>query len=425
MDDPLSLTYFLIVLCLLFSAFFSGMEIAFISSSSLKIELDKKQNKLSGKLLSKFIKRPSQFIGVMLLGNNLTLVLYGILMGDVVMRLINNLIVVSESVNLFLQTIISTVIVLVFAEFIPKAVFRINPNKSLSLFALPVTIIYYLLIPVSFVIITVTEWILKVIFKLDVSDDEVLFGKIDLEDYLNEHTSNSNDSGENIEHEIQIFQNALSFAETKARDCMIPRNEIISVEVDDDIEELKQKFIDTGKSKILVYRENIDNIIGYSHSYEIFKQPKNIKSILLPIHIIPESITVDKVMEQLTQKNRSIAVVVDEYGGTSGMITMEDIIEEIFGEIEDEHDVDEFYENQINNNELIISGRIEIDYLNNKHNLQLPESEEYETIAGLILNTTEDIPQINEVIMIDNYKLEVLEVDNAKIDLVKITIKEE
>ncbi len=425
MDDPLSQLIILIIICLLFSAFFSGVEIAFISASNLKIELDKKQNKFSGRLLSRFLKKPSQFIGVMLLGNNLALVLYGIFMGELIMTAWLDKLILSESSSLLIQTIVSTVFVLVFAEFIPKAIFRINPNRSLSLFALPVTIVYYLLIPISFIIITFSEWMLKLFLKIDLSEDVTVFGKIDLENYLNEHTTKSTEKGEEIEHEVQIFQNALSFADTKARDCMIPRNEIIAFEVEDDIEELKQKFIETGKSKILIYRENIDNIIGYTHSYEIFKQPKNIKSILLPIHIIPESITVNKVMEQLLKKNRSIAVVVDEFGGTSGMITMEDIIEEIFGEIEDEHDNEDLYEKHIDHNEIVVSGRLEIDYLNEKYNLSLPEKEEYETLAGLIIHTTEDIPEINEVIELEKFTLEVLEVNDAKIDLIKITIKED
>lgn len=425
MDDPISTYIILITLCLLFSALFSGIEIAFISASNLKIELDKKQNKLSGKLLSRFTKKPSQFIGVMLLGNNLALVLYGIFMGELIMTQLLDEFALSEGTSLLIQTIISTIVVLLFAEFIPKAIFRINPNRSLSLFAFPITIIYYLLIPVSFIIITFTEWLIKLFFKIDLTENTTVFGKIDLEDYINEHTAKSTEKGEEIEHEVQIFQNALSFSDTKARDCMIPRNEIIAFEVEDNIDDLRQKFIETGKSKILIYRENIDNIIGYTHSSELFKHPKNIKSILLPIHIIPESVTVNKVMEQLLKKNRSIAVVVDEFGGTSGMITMEDIIEEIFGEIEDEHDSEDFYEKHIDHNEIVLSGRLEIDYLNEKYGLTLPTKEEYETLAGLVLHQTEDIPETNEVIELEKFTLEVLEVNDAKIDLIKITIKEE
>ena len=425
MDDPLSYNIILILLCLLFSAFFSGVEIAFVSASTLKIELDKKQNRLSGKLLSRFSKKPSQFIGVMLLGNNLALVLYGILMGDLVMQTLFANMSLGETGDLLIQTIISTIFVLFLGEFIPKALFRIDPNKSLSFFALPITLIYYLLLPVSFLIISFTEWLLKLLFKVNINNDKTVFGKIDLEHYLSEHTNKSSSNGTDIDHEVQIFQNALSFADTKARDCMIPRNEIIAFEVDDDIEQLKQTFIETGKSKILIYRENIDNIIGYTHSYEMFKQPKNIKSILLPIHIIPETITVNRVMEQLLKKNRSIAVVVDEYGGTSGMITMEDIIEEIFGEIEDEHDNEDYYEKQLNDNEIIVSGRLEIEYLNEKYDFELPENEEYETLAGLVIHQTEDIPETNDVIELKNYSLEVLEVNDAKIELIKITTKED
>lgn len=424
MDDPSSVTILLIFSCLVLSAFFSGMEIAFVSASTLKIELDKKQNKLSGNILYRFVKHPSQFIGVMLLGNNITLVLYGILMGDLITRYWLNQFHLSEFYEMIIQTIISTFIVLIFGEFLPKAVFRINPNRSLSLFSLPLAAIYYLLFPLSFIVIGFTEWILVLFFKMKVSSTNSVYGKIDIENYLKEHTDNAPNKGDEIEHEIQIFQNALSFSQIKARECMVPRNEIVSVELNDDISVLKEKFIETEHSKILIFKDSIDNIIGYVHSYELFKQPKQIKNVLLPIHVVPETVTVDQVLKQLTAKNRSIAVVVDEFGGTSGILTIEDIIEEIFGEIEDEHDSEDLYEKQIND-ELIFSGRLEIEYINEKYNLQLPEHEEYDTLAGLVLSQTQDIPEINEVVLVEDYQLQVLEVNNAKIELIKISRKED
>ncbi len=420
MDDPSSVTIFLILLCLVLSAFFSGMEIAFITSSKLKVELDKKQNKLSGILLYRFFKQPSQFIGVMLLGNNITLVLYGMLMGGLVSNLWLSHFELTEFSELILQTIISTFFVLVFAEFLPKAIFRINPNKTLALFALPVTIIYFMLIPLSYIVIGFTEWLLRVIFRVKFHSSETVYKKIDIENYIEEHTQSGNDNGDDIEHEIEIFRNALSFSQVKARDCMVPRNEIVAVDVDDSIDVLKSKFIETEHSKVLIYRDNVDNIIGYVHSYEMFKLPKQIKSILLPIHIVPETTTVDQVLKQLIAKNRSMAVVVDEYGGTAGILTIEDIIEQIFGEIEDEHDSDELYEKELNEGELVLSGRLEIEYINEKYHLNLPELENYETLAGLVLHKTQDIPELNETILIDGYQLEILEVNNAKIELIKI-----
>jgi CBS domain containing-hemolysin-like protein len=424
MDDPFPITLILIISCLALSAFFSGMEIAFVSSSALKIELDKKQNKLSGILLHRFLKKPSQFIGVMLLGNNIIMVLYGILMADLLTDLWLYKYNFSDLTETFVQTAISTAIVLLFGEFLPKAIFRINPNRSLSLLALPLTIVYYLLIPISFLIIGFSEWILRLFFKMKITSFKSVYGRIDIENYLKEHTETTPKSGEEVEHEIQIFKNALSFSQIKARECMIPRNEIVALEINDSIGLLKEKFIDTEHSKILIYKETIDNIIGYVHSYEIFKQPQHIKNVLLPISVVPETLTVDQVLKQITAKNRSIAVVVDEFGGTSGILTVEDIIEEIFGEIEDEHDSEDLYEKELED-ELILSGRLEIEYINEKYLLQLPENEEYDTLAGLVLSQTQDIPEINQVIELEDYQIQVLEVNNAKIELVKITRKDD
>jgi CBS domain containing-hemolysin-like protein len=262
--------------------------------------------------------------------------------------------------------------------------------------------------------------VLKTVFGVKFSSSETVYKKIDIEHYIEEHTQNGSINGEDVEHEIQIFKNALNFAQVKTRDCMVPRNEIVAIEVDANIDELRAKFIETEHSKILVYKETIDNIIGYAHSYEMFKSPRNVRNILLPIHIVPETAPIEQVLKQLTAKNRSIAVVVDEFGGTAGILTIEDIIEQIFGEIEDEHDVDELYEKEVEDGELILSGRLEIDYINEKYQLDLPEQEDYETLAGLVLYKTQDIPEINDIVEINDYQLQVLEVSNTKIELIKV-----
>lgn len=412
--------FLIIAISLVCSAFFSGMEIAFISANKLQIELDSKQGGFNSKILAHFSAHPSRFIGTMLLGNNVALVVYGIYMARILEPWIAHNISSNEGVILLTQTIVSTLLVLVTAEFLPKTIFRINPNRILLLFAVPLLIIYVLFwIPVL-ITIGLSELIIRLFSKENNGQEQnVPFGKVDLDNYLAQAAIRK-DSNEEIDHEVHLFQNALNFSKVKARDCMVPRNEIVAVEMNTPIEELVSRFIETTLSKILVYRDTIDNIIGCVHSFELLKKPDSIKSILLPVNIVPESITVDKALNQLQENNRSIAIVVDEFGGTSGMLTTEDIMEEIFGEIEDEHDHEDLVEHQVSENAFVFSARAEIDYLNEKYALQLPESEEYETLAGYIISLTEDIPDTNEQIETEAFLFTIVEVSNTRINLVRV-----
>ena len=416
MDPDSSLL--IILLSLLFSAFFSGMEIAFVTSNKLYLELMKKRGELNARILSPFLESPSRFIATMLVGNNISLVVYGIEMAQILepfIRLYTNL----DSLVLLLQTILSALIVLVSAEFIPKVLFSLNANRFIRLFAIPASLCYYgLYVVVSFVV-GISNFILKRLMRVKQLDEKRAFGRIDLQQYLEEHATEGVDK-EQLEPEIQIFQNALDFSKVKARECMVPRNEIVAMEIGEDINSLRDKFVDTGFSKILIYKENIDQIIGFTHSYELFKQPKDIKSILLPITLVPETMTANDILNLFIKERKSIALVVDEFGGTSGLLTVEDIIEEIFGEIEDEHDMVELVEVQISEEEFIFSARHEIDYLNEKYHLKLPESEDYETLSGLIVNHCENIPELNERIDIGEFSFEILEVELTRIETVQL-----
>ncbi|HCQ29630.1 MAG TPA: hemolysin [Flavobacteriales bacterium] len=413
-----------IALSLLFSAFFSGMEIAFITANKLQIELDSKQGSLVGKINSFFIENPSRFIATMLIGNNIALVVYGMLMAKALTPILGKMpqIQSNEMLMLTAQTIISTLIVLITAEFLPKALFRINPNKLLNFFSFPVTVIFVILSPIVYFINGISNIFLKYVFQVDIEDDKPVFAKVDIDNYLEEVTRQNTTSEKELDHEIQIFKNALDFSNIKARECMVPRTEIVAIDVDESIDKLKNLFTETGLSKILVYRETIDNIIGYAHLYEMFKRPKEIKNILLPITIVPESMPVNEVLSKLIEQRRSIAVVVDEFGGTSGIITTEDIIEEIFGEIEDEHDKENLTEEKIDDKTYRFSARLEIDYLNEKYNLQLPESDEYETLGGMLLQEFGTIPNIKDRIKIRNYEIIIDEVEANKIDTVVLKI---
>lgn len=418
-----SLQWGVILASLILSAFFSGMEIAFVSANKLKIELDGKQGDFLAKIISNFLKKPSRFIGSMLVGNNIALVVYGIYMGKVLEPEIAKM-VSNESLLLIVQTIVSTLIILITAEFLPKTLFRINPNNMLRVFALPLLILYYLLLFPMLIVIGISEALLKVFSPNIKLQEEIDFGRVDLEYYIKEGTEYQEDQ-EEIDHEIQIFQNALDFSKVKARECMIPRTEVIAMDVEDSIENLTHRFIDTGLSKILIYRDSIDNIIGYTHSFELFKKPESIKSILLPIPIIAISMPANEILEVFIEQRKTIAVVVDEFGGTSGIITIEDIIEEIFGEIEDEHDKEELIENKISESEYLLSARLEVDYLNDEHNLDLPESDNYETLAGLIIDVHESIPIMNEEIVSEKFVFTVKKVFQNRIDLVHLKVLEE
>lgn len=413
--------FLIILLSLFFSAMFSGLEIAFISANKLKIELDNKLGFYNAKVLSFFNKNPSRFISTMLVGNNIALVIYGIFMAKVLEPFFYSFFF-SEFTVFLLQTISSTLLILFVAEFLPKALFRINPNSILSVFAVPVVIIYYLLFPVIWISTTISNGVLKLFFGLENKDGELNFGLVDLDHYLKEATSQV-DKDEEIETEVQIFQNALDFAKVKARECMVPRTEIEALEEGEDIETLKNRFYETGYSKILIYRESIDNIIGYTHSFELFKKPRKIKEILLPIPVIPESMPASEILEFFTKEKKSVAVVVDEFGGTSGMVTIEDVIEELFGDIEDEHDNEDLIERKISDVEFLFSARLEIDYLNEQYKIGLPESEEYETLAGYIIHIHESIPQKGEKIETKDFVFNIRIVSKNKIELVHVLSK--
>ncbi len=411
----------IILLTLVASAFFSGLEIAFITSNKLRIELDNKQGNFSAKILAHFTKYPSRYLGTMLLGNNIALVIFGIYMDEELKPLIGN-IISSKLLILLISTFLSTMLILVTAEFLPKNIFRINPNKTLTLFAFPLTIVYGTLYPIVMITIGFSEFILKKIFRVKIENENAAFTMIDLDNYVREGTSAHEKKAE-IDHEIQIFQNALDFSSVKARECMVPRTEIIGLEVNESIEKLKQKFVQTRLSKILIYSESIDNIIGYVYSKEIFKRPESIKSILLPVSFVPESMAASEVLTVFIQQHKSIAVVVDEFGGTSGMLTMEDVMEEIFGEIEDEHDKEEMTEKQISETEFVFSSRLETDYINNRYHLKLPILDTIETLGGLIMFYHESIPRINEEIRVENFIFTITAATPTSIELVNLKIQ--
>ncbi len=410
----------IILICVLLSAFFSGMEIAFISSNKIFIEVEKKQTGINAKFLNFVTKNPSRFIATMLLGNNISLVIYGIFMGDRIIDFIFPEVNLNGTIDFkifFIQTIISTLIILLTAEFFPKVFFNIYANTLMKYFTFPATIFYILFYPLTYMIIKATDVILINFFNSKSEKTKLLFSKNELGDYIDQQLDASQNK-DNVDSEIEIFKNALDFSDLKTREVMLPRTEIIAVELNSSIAEIKKLFTKTGLSKILVYKKTIDNIIGYVHVFEIFKKPKQIASILIPVGFVPETMPISVVLKKLIKQRKSIAIVLDEYGGTSGIITVEDIIEELFGEIEDEHDKIGFHEKIISENEYEFSARLEVDYLNQKYNLRLPVKEFYETLGGLIVNVTEKIPKKGTKINIGNYQIEIKSVLSTKIDLV-------
>lgn len=414
----------IIALSLLFSAFFSGMEIAYITANKLKVEVDKKSGGLSAKILSHFTKSDSGFISAMLVGNNIALVIYGIAIAILLEGFLLQILPAALHLDfliLFIQTLISSLIILFFAEFLPKTLFRINANTILKFFALPVYIIYYLLYPLVFITLGISEFILKNIFKLHLTDKPKTFDTVDINNFLREFgESDSPHAQEAIE--MQIFKNAIEFPDIKLRESMIPRTEVIALEENEELDTFRKKFSDKGISKIIIYRKNIDNIVGYAHAFDFFKKPKDIKSIIRPILLVPETMHANKLLKNFIQQRKSIAVVVDEFGGTAGIITIEDIMEEIFGEIDDEYDTDDLMEKKVNEMEFIFSARLEIDELNEKYNFHLPESDEYETLGGLIINYHESIPEKNEEITIKNYSFRITQVSEKRIEQVLMKI---
>ena len=415
----------IIILCLFFCAFFSGMEIAFISSNKIYLEIEKKQDNFISQILTKLTEKPSKFIAAMLIGNNIALVVYGFFMGDLLMVWIKTLPYhFSELSNLLIQTAISTFIVLVTAEFLPKVFFQIYSNSLIKFFALPAYLFYKLFYVVSTFILWISDFILRRFFKTQGDQVQLFFTKVELGNYITEQMSTVEDH-ENVDSEIQIFQNALGFSGVKARDIMTPRTELVAVDIYDSISDLKETFIKTGYSKILVHQSSHDDIIGYVHSFELFKKPRSIKSILIPVEFVPETIFIKDVLNILTKKRKSIAVVLDEYGGTSGIITVEDIVEELFGEIEDEHDeVEELIEKELEDGVNLFSTRFDVEYLNQTFKLNIPESDSYGTLGGFIVDFTKEIPLKGEQIIIDKFHFTIEEASNKKIELVKLTIKE-
>ena len=411
----------LILISLLFSAFFSGMELAFLSSNRLKIEVDKSKGTLLSKLHSVFYKNESKVIAFILLGNNISLVIYGISSAVLLEPIIRGWGISSDSAILLLQTLFSTLLVLVAAEFIPKSIVQFNPNKSLKFGTFPLFILYILLyIPTH--VILFFSWIILKTFGLDQKTNQKVFSRVDLEHFVDD-LSERIESEEISTDDMTLLRNALDFSEVKARDCMIPRTEIISVDINDTLDAVKNLFIAKGLSKILIYRDSIDNIIGYVHSSDMFKSPKSIKQILLPIHFVPSVITGEELLEKFTEQSGNIAIVTDEYGGTAGMVTLEDVIEEIFGEIEDEHDKDDLLEEKLSDTHYRFSARIEIDHINEHYDLRIPDSEDYETLGGLILFKLANIPEKNSKLKMKGLTFVVEEVTDRRIEIVSVYLK--
>jgi len=405
----------IIFLSLLCSAFFSGMEIAYVSANKIHLEIEKKKNNFFSIILKRITKRPSKFIATMLVGNNIALVVYGLFMGDLLM----NLMPLAGLWGLLVQTLVSTLVILLTAEFLPKVFFQIYANRLVTVLAFPAYLFYLLFSVVSEFVIWISDVILKHVFRTQGDAVQLTFSKVELGHYINEQME-SVEQEDAVDSEIQIFQNALEFSEVKAREVMIPRTEVIGVEDDISPKELGKKFTETGLSKVLVYRENIDDIVGYVHSFELFKKPSDIKQVLMPVVFVPETMLAKDVLQILTRKRKSIAVVVDEYGGTAGIITVEDIIEELFGEIEDEHDSLALIEEEIGEGHYHFSARLEVDYLNEAFKLNLPENDQYETLGGLIVFVTEEIPEKGEVVDLEDFTVTILEVSNTKIELVAL-----
>jgi CBS domain containing-hemolysin-like protein len=407
-----------IVICLILSAFFSGMEIAFLSANRLRIELDKKQGLFSAKIISIFLKKPTEYIATIIIANNIVLVIYGLIMVDILEPAFNTVINNSFYV-LILQTITSTILILVSAEFLPKVIFRLTPNFFLNIFCVPVLVCYLLIYPITKSIIWISHVFLKKIVgsRQQKESDKYVFGKVDL-NYLFKDSRRNGKKDLDTEHEIRIFRKALDFSNVKLRDCMVPRTGVVAMDENSTIEELRQKFIKTGFSKILIYNQNIDNIIGYVSSKELFNNPQSLKSKILGALIVPETMNANKLLPKLLQEHKSIAVVVDEFGGTSGIVTIEDIMEEIFGEIEDEHDKDEIIEEQLSDNSYTFSGKLPISVINENHSLNLPESDEYDTLAGYILFKLSRVPNNNELFEIDEYQFKILKTINKRLEII-------
>ena len=416
-----------IFICLILSAFFSGMEIAFVSANRIYLEIEKQQNGFNAKFLNFITKNPSRFIATMLVGNNISLVIYGIFMGDRILQLFFPETLLGGAISIhivFIQTVISTIIILLTAEFLPKVFFQQFSNILMKVFAIPTAFFYAFFFPITSMIIILSDYILIKFFKTKGDQVQLTFSKIELGNYIEEQLESTKDM-DTVDSEIQIFQNALDFSEVKVREAMVPRTEIIATEITASLSVIKKLFTSSGLSKIPVFDNSIDDILGYIHVFEMFKKPTDLKKILLPVAFVPETMKISEVLKLLTKQRKSIAVVLDEYGGTSGIITVEDIIEELFGEIEDEHDHVALFEKQIDKGLFEFSARVEVDYINQKYDLSLPENEFYETLGGLIVYLKEEIPTEGTVIEIENYEFEIKEVSSTKIEKVILNVKDE
>ena len=414
------MSFTIVIITLLLSAFFSGIEIAFVSSNRLKLELDKSSGSFVSRILSIFSKDESNFIATMLVGNNIALVIFSISMTKLLTPSLD--FITSDLLLLLIQTVVSTVIVLISAEFIPKVIFRINPNYMLKFFSIPLVVFYFLLYPIVFFMLFISRFVLKYIFRLKTEQVNQVFSKVDLDEYLDSLTQNM-ENEEVLNSEVEMLQNVLELSSIKVRECMVPRTDMTAINIKSTTAELRNLFIETKFTKIPVFKDNIDNIIGYVHSSDLFKKPLTIKSIMLPIPIVTESLAANEMLNTFINKNKSIALVVDEFGGTSGLVTIEDVTEEIVGEIEDEHDKDDIIDEKISDNEFLFSSRMEVDQINDKYNLNLPESEEYETIAGFLLTLHEDIPEKDEEIEFDDKLFIVDSVDEKSIKLIRVLVK--
>jgi len=421
----MSTTILIILITIIFSGFFSGIEIAFVSSSRLIQELDMRKKLMPARIMSTFYKNPSRFIGALLLGNNIALVVYGIFMAKLLEPWLLGILPENyrtEFIILLIQTIISTLIILVTAEFLPKIFFRINPNFILKVFAVPVWFFYILFYPLVLLYIGIAELLLKNVFKIKLSQTGYKFSSIDLEEFVKEYSPDEVKTEDEINQEIQMIQNAMEFKNVKLRECMVPRTEIKAIEIQAPISHLIEMFSSTGHSKIMVYKENIDKLVGYAHVYDMFSKPKEIKEVVRQVDVYPETMPAPEVLNIFIKNHKSIGVVLDEFGGTAGIVTMEDIIEEIFGEIEDEYDTEETIEKQIGENEYIFSTRLEIDYLNDKYKLDIPISDEYETLAGFIIHHHESIPARMEEISIPPFHFTILKSSKNRLEEVKLRV---
>ena len=408
-----------IVGTLLFIGFFAGYEIAFVTANRLSIELKKKQGKKSGIILAQFIESPARFIGTCLIGVNLFLVIYGLLFDELLKAGIwLPLNIENDLLKLAFDTLVSTLVVLVIGKFLPKAIFRAKSDSLLFVFAPVANFFHNLFLPLTNLFVNISQWILKYLFNVRVKDKNEAFTKIDLEHFF-QQTKDQDD--ENQELNTELFENALSLPTVKIRQCLVPRTEIVALEVNDSIAEARALFIQTKLSKLLVYENSIDNIVGYIHQLDLFNRPENIKAMLHPIVAVPESMSATDLINKFTKERKSIAWVVDEFGGTSGIVTMEDLLEEIFGEIQDEYDTEEFVEKQLAEDEFIFSGRLELDYLNEKYNLDFPTSDS-ETLSGYIISEHETIPKQKETIIINNFKFDILTVSERRIEMVKMKV---